>query len=60
MPRTFVRGVSLSKKADAFFAKGNPLRSAPWPLTGPATLAPRKVFFRRRSVSKHAGGMFVA
>ena len=25
-----------------------------------STLAPRKVFFRRRSVSKHAGGMFAA
>ena len=43
----FGRNLRLSKKANAFSAKGGSLRSAPRPLAGPATLAPRKVFFRR-------------
>ena len=35
------------KRLTPFPPKGDSLRSAPRPLTGPATLAPRKVFFRR-------------
>ena len=49
-PRGIGRGaLSLSKKASAFFDKGDSLRSAPrssaW--ADDSTLAPREVFFRR-------------